>query len=250
MSDHPDLENDVAAYVLGAAVPEETESIRAHLEGCGSCRELAGRLQRAVDALPLATETIQPPARLKAKIMAAAAASPRSVVAPPTRARVLQLPRVRPNRWSEFASSFRYSSEVAVAALAVAVLGLGAWNVSLLRNQMPVGQPQVLRTTVTGQGQMIGSQAKVIDLRDQGVALVSFSHMPSVGTDKVYELWLINSAGNPEPGGVFRPDVDGSKILVLAKNLKGYRAIAVTIEQGPDGTQAPTQPSTFTGPVA
>ena len=94
--DHEELENSVAAYVLGATEPGETESIQHHLQGCPSCREMAERLRRAVDMLPLATEIVAPPARLKASILAAANASPRSVTASvPERSRILQLPRRR-----------------------------------------------------------------------------------------------------------------------------------------------------------
>ena len=69
MSDHPELEALIAVYVLGAVGPEEAESVRTHLAGCAECRQLAARLQRAVDALPMATELEPPPAQLKAGIL-------------------------------------------------------------------------------------------------------------------------------------------------------------------------------------
>ena len=248
MSEHLDLEGAIAAYVLGAAEPEEREEVRNHLAGCAECREIAKRLQVAADALPLAAELVKPPARLRARIMEAAAASPHTGALPPARAKVLSLPR-RERNWNS-ARLAPYWSQAAVAALAIAVVGLGAWNLSLGRQvETYRSQAHVYRSTIDGQGPMTGSQAKVVDLRSQGVALVSFSHMPTVSADKVYELWLINDKGTPEPGGVFRPDPDGTKILVLQKDLRGYRAIAVTIEQGPDGALTPSAPSAFSGPV-
>ena len=248
MSDHPELEGSVAAYVLGASEPEEQEEVRNHLASCAECRELAKRLQRAADALPLSADLVQPPARLKARILEAAAASPRTRSQPPMRAKVLRLPR--PNRSWNPVRLTPYWSQAAVAGLALAVVGLGAWNLSLGRQVDSYrNQGQVYRATVNGEGPMTGSQAKVVDLHNQGLALVSFSHMPNVPADKVYELWLINEKGTPEPGPVFRPDVDGTKIVLLSRDLRGYRAIAVTIEQGPDGASTPSAPSAFTGPV-
>jgi len=75
MSDHEELESNVAAWVLGALDREEAEIVHAHVEGCASCRETTTRLQRAVTALPLVVEEVAPPARLRERVLAAAAAS-------------------------------------------------------------------------------------------------------------------------------------------------------------------------------
>src|SRR6184192_4257691 len=63
MSDHEELESSVAAWVLGALDAHEAASVRVHVEGCASCRQVAGRLRRVVGALPLAVEEVAPPAR-------------------------------------------------------------------------------------------------------------------------------------------------------------------------------------------
>ncbi|TMD10677.1 MAG: hypothetical protein E6J02_00210 [Chloroflexi bacterium] len=75
MSDHPDLENSVVAYLVGAAEPDEAELMRVHLAGCEDCRRLVARLQQVVDALPLAVAELEPSKDLKSRIMAAATAS-------------------------------------------------------------------------------------------------------------------------------------------------------------------------------
>jgi len=246
MSDHEDLENSVAAYVLGATEPGETESIQHHLEGCVSCREMADRLRRAVDMLPLATEIVAPPARLKAKVLAAAGASPRPVTASaPERSRILRLPQRRPTMDSWLT---RIPQHAAVAALAIAVLGLGGWNVWLNSRLAHQGTPMNVYTrTIAGTGALANSQAKVVELRGQGVALVSFSGMPGVGADKVYELWLFTPDGTPEAAGTFLPDRDGSKVLVLPKDISSYRQIGLTVESGPNGSPKPTQPPVLIG---
>ena len=249
MTDHPELENSVAAYVLGAAEEEEMTAVRAHLGGCADCRELATRLQRAADALPLATDLVGPPERLKARILAAAAASSRSPSSrPPSRARVLPLRRVSATGrgWgTRFADDF---PRAAVAALALAVLGLGAWNLQLVNKlgHQPT-QSQLAKTTLLGRGEMAGAQASIVDFKGQSVALVTFSRMPTPPAGKVYEVWLIPASGEPEGVAVFQPEGDGSKTVVLSHDLLQYKVIAVTVEQGPAGVPLPTQPPSLSG---
>src|SRR3979411_161698 len=94
-AEHEDLENSVAAYVVGSADPEEEDRVRVHLEACSSCRELAARLGLGISELPLEPEPITPPGRLEERIVAAARGT-RS--APPQRTRrqlVFRPPKVR-----------------------------------------------------------------------------------------------------------------------------------------------------------
>jgi anti-sigma-K factor RskA len=247
MTDHPELENAVAAYVLGAAEPDELEGVRAHLAGCDDCRAVAARLQRAVDELPMAVGLIAPPAHLKANILTAAAAPLPSQTAPSdvAQTRVRRTPPT-PNRWSFLVPLAPRPSGVAIAVLALVVLGLGGWNLWLAA-QLSQGRPQVAQITLTGSGSMAGAQAKVVDLRDQGVALVSFSHLPRLSADHVYEVWLITADGHPEAAAVFQPDADGGKTLVIGKDIRLFKVIAVTVEAGPDGTAAPSQAPGLSG---
>lgn len=245
MSDHPELENAVAAYVLGAADPEEMESVRTHLAGCDSCRAVAARLQRAVDELPLAVELGAPPARLKTSLLAAVVASPRRQAPPPAAALPVRRPKP-PRHGPAFGWLRLRPATVAIAALAVLVVGLGGWNL-WLAGQLSQSRHQVAQETLTGTGPMSSAQAKVVDLRDQGVALVSFSHLPPLASGRVYELWLIPPGGAPEAAAVFQPDSDGGKTLVVGKDLRRYKLIAVTVEAGPEGAPAPTQTPSLAG---
>src|SRR5215467_4447680 len=88
---HEELEMLVAAWVLGALDVAEEESIRSHVEACPTCREVAARLRRVVGALPLAVDEVNPPPRLRERVLAAAAASrggPATTAAPRARRRV------------------------------------------------------------------------------------------------------------------------------------------------------------------
>lgn len=233
MSEHDQIESSVAAYILNVVETDEADSVRAHLEGCSSCRELAARLRRAVAALPLSVEEQQPPDRLRQRILQAAA-SPRPAALAPRQARLFRLPRRR----LEAGRLGRLSPSVAaVAVLTVAVIGLGAWDAYLTTR---VQQAEVSRTSLRGQGSMAGSQAEVIRLRRDGVTLVDFRGLRQLDSGKVYVLWLIPPDGHPVNGGAFRPDPDGTKLLVLSQDLSGYAQVAVTVEDSPT-VQAPSQ---------
>src|SRR5579875_3462243 len=74
-ADHDSMEDAVAAYVLGACPDDERAVIRAHLDDCASCRELARRLREAVDVLALSCPGQVPPARIRRRILDAARSS-------------------------------------------------------------------------------------------------------------------------------------------------------------------------------
>jgi len=103
--------------------------------------------------------------------------------------------------------------------------------------------------TLSGQGQLSGARATVVDFREQSVALVTFNRLPAPPPGKVYELWLIPASGAPEAVTVFQPDGDGSKTVVVNRDLRRYKIIAVTTEDGPAGVAAPTQQPSLAGNV-
>jgi anti-sigma-K factor RskA len=247
MSDHEELESNVAAWVLGALDPEEAAVVQAHVEGCASCRETAARLQRAVTALPLVVEEVAPPARLRERVLAAAAASTGSTGAP-SRLRKKVTP---PARSRVFAPLFDRLPVYAAAAAVVVALVAGLVAGDLVgRGGQAIAPSQVARFTLSGHESLAGAKATVIDLKGDGLALVDFSGLPAVGEGRVYEVWLITSGGRADPAAVFVPDSNGSKVVLVNRALQGYSLMAITNEAGPDGTQAPTEKPQLYGSVA
>ncbi|HEV2967534.1 MAG TPA: anti-sigma factor [Candidatus Dormibacteraeota bacterium] len=247
MSDHEELESNVAAWVLGALDRDEAEVVRAHVEGCASCRETMSRLQRAVTALPLVVEEVAPPARLRERVLAAAAASGGTNFAPSrVRQKVTQ-----PTRPRVLVPLFGRLPAYAAAAAVVVALVVGLVAGDLAGRSGQVSPPsQVARFTLSGHESLAGAKATVIDLKADGLALVDFSGLPAVGQDRVYEVWLITAAGRADPAAVFVPDSNGSKVVLVNRTLQGYTLMALTNEAGPDGTQAPTQKPQLYGNVA
>jgi anti-sigma-K factor RskA len=242
-AEHGEMEDLVAAYVLGALDPEEAGRVEAHLEGCAGCREIAARLARVVSVIPLAGEASSPPERLRSRILAAVAAEPNSAP-PPARRRfqVAPLPRLQrlPSRVPAWAAT------ALVAAVVAFALGAGIGS----RLAHVTSPSTASEFTISGSGELAGAQARVISLKQEGVVFVEFSGLPQLGSTRVYELWIIPAGAAPEPAGVFIPDPDGSKVLVLSRNFKGQVIMAVTREPGPGGSSAPTEQPPMAGNVA
>src|SRR2546427_12290219 len=120
--DHDEIEDLLAAFVLGATDPQEEALVREHLEGCSTCTSTVQRLRRALAAVPLAAETVAPPQRLRHQILSAAGASRPPEFATPRRAGGLRL-RPRAHRLKPAGRGWR--SAVAAAAIGSFALGAG-----------------------------------------------------------------------------------------------------------------------------
>ena len=245
--EHEEIESLLGAFVLGATDAEEEEMVRAHLPGCASCTATVRRLERAVGAIPFAVEAVTPPTRLREQILAAAAAARPPARAMPQRTRVLRLPAPRLARiWT----SAGVRSAVAAAAIIAFALGLGLGaGIGRSVSPPPPSSTGVAEYALHGSGAMAVAQGHAFELKQQGLTLVEFSGMPALEAGKVYELWLIPEQGDPVPAAVFKPDAEGSHVVVLARNLLGVKALAVTAEAGPNGTTAPTQQPQLIGTV-
>ncbi|HEX6347898.1 MAG TPA: anti-sigma factor [Candidatus Dormibacteraeota bacterium] len=242
--DHAELEGLVAAVALGAADAADAAAVASHLETCPGCRELAGRLARAVTGLPMAVEVVEPPPSLRARILAAAAAAPATGAAPPVMA------RRRPPRVTRTVSP-GWWRPLAVAAAAVIAFGLGAgvgFGLGAGRGG-PEGGQAVAQYVMTGSGPLAGAHGRVYELRRDGLTLIQFSGLSQPAAGHVYEVWLISPGGQAQAGGVFVPGADGSQVVVLGRGLAGVKTLAVTEEAGPAGVTAPTQQPQLVGSV-
>jgi anti-sigma-K factor RskA len=243
---HEDLEAMVAPWVLDSLDPAEAETVRAHVEGCATCREVAARLRRIVSALPLAVDEVSAPARLRDRVLAAAAASPRAAAPAARRVR-----RPSPLRAGSAIRSTMPAYALAAVAVVALLIGVLIGQVTLRSQQSgQTGQPQATRFTLTGHQDMAGASASVVDLKSDGLALIDFRGLPPAGANRVYEVWLVPSKGDPVPAAVFVPDSNGSRVVLVNRSLSGYSVMAVTDEPAPDGSAAPTQQPQLYGSVA
>lgn len=268
------------SFVLGALDQLESDAVRRHIAGAHAAEhpEIA-ELGSVIPALLEAIPVVEPPAGLKARIMAAAAAdleargvattagrtetiAPVAPVAPaaPSQPVTPPAPVQFPTADERAARRGRTSTGgwlVRIAAvLAIAVLG--GWNL-LLQNQLGAaqvyernvaavldlaGQPGALTAVLKGEGGVGSGLAAVDGEGDLAMAIRDLA--PTSGTS-VYEAWVIGSDGVPVPLGSFQ--VGGTGVGYLeAAGLPSEAGIvlALTLEAGP-GATTPTMPIITSG---
>ena len=260
------------AFVLGALLPAESDAVRRHLAECPELHAEMAELHSVVPALFEAVEPVTPPAGLKDRILAAAAAdlaargaaAAQPVPAQPAPGQALparQRPTEAPRRGTDFGGIFRRPiwSAVAIAA-ALAIVALGVWNVQL-RDQLtgleayrtgvvevldaaarPGAQLAVL-TDPTGAGGPSGLAAVAAD---GSVAMVMRDLKPTTGS-QVYEAWLIGADKVPVAIGGFKVGGSGTASFVTSHAAMGEGVVvALTLEPG-EGATAPTPPILVVG---
>jgi anti-sigma-K factor RskA/putative zinc finger protein len=201
----------IAAHALRALDPGDERIVEEHLAECERCRVELRQFEAVASGLAYTAPPTALPPHLRARILGSvepvvpAAHAP----SPDARRRFAWWPRV---------------ATVAAPALAVAVLALLAWNISL--------RDQLSGRDVSAVGQ-IASVGNVVRYGDGDVRL--FATLPPAATGKIYEAWVIRD-GTPLPAGTFR---DGSGEIDLTRPAQPGDVIAVTLEPG-NGSETPT----------
>ena len=249
------------AFVLGALEAAESDSVLRHLAACPESHPEMAELHSVVPALFETVELVAPPAGLKERIVAAAAADtqrasdtqPASVAAPS--------PSPIPAPAAVPISIFRRPIWAAVSLAAVlGVVALGGWNLQLqdqynqLQNDVAAlaayrdGVVEVLDSAAEPGAQLAllssaegGPSGLAAVAPDGRVALVMRDLAATTGT-QVYETWVIGADGTPVPVGSFVVRADGTASFTAAQApvAEGV-TIALTLEPA-EGATTPTMP--------
>ena len=228
MTLHEQVDELIAAYSLGAVDAAEAALVRRHLPDCPECQDTLLRMTEVVAVLPLSLEEVEPPQGLRERILAGAAGTDTVPVAeetaepPEGMGKLLFLRRVP--RWAP------------VAAAAVLLAAMFGWNMSLQTRRPPSVPATQQAALVDSAHSPVGT---VTYMKDRQVALVTFNSLTAPASGKTYELWVIPRGGKPQAAGVFLPDPDGSKVLVVNRAINHGDTVAVT-EEAPGGVAQPT----------
>jgi anti-sigma-K factor RskA len=243
--DHDRWRDDVAAYMLGALEPEDAAELERHAEGCERCRSEMRWLTAAVEALPEAAERLEPPPRLRERLLtevrADAAGERRRSDAERYGAAAPGL-FARASAWLRGLGSGpmgrRPVAGVAAAVLVVAVVagfaigggvGGGGSGTSSFVSEQPSS----------------GVTATVVRKGDGGTLHLTDVH--KLPNDRVLEAW-VRREGKIEPvRALFVPDREGHASTTLG-DMKGVDTVMVTTEP-PGGSEAPTSTPIVTVPI-
>lgn len=252
---HDEAVDLAAAYVLGALERPEEAAVRAHLETCGLSHPEFEALGGVVPALLELDEAdlVEPPASLRDRIMAAAAAdlASRGRTTEPTAERTIPFPSASERtlrterRAATRASRFDWALRIAAA---VAIVALGAWGLNL---QSQLNGAQAFDRAVTAVVQA-GAQpgAKTVVLaaapgkQGAGIGVVAadgsvtlaLRDLPATSGSQVYTAWVIVGE-TPTAVGDFSVDATGIRGLTTKPTTTPAGAtIAVTLEPNAGNT--------------
>jgi anti-sigma-K factor RskA len=215
---HERYRDDLAAYALGALEESEAAALQHHLEGCDECRMHLRWLQPAVDLLPGAVAQLEPPPRLRKRLIATVRAEAREAArAGPGTA--------RRRGWAAFL--LRPATALAAGILLVA----GAVGGYLLH------QPSDPSEFVAQPPNPTSSARGTLESED-GSAILHVEGMPALARDEVYQAW-IKRDGALEPSTVFVLQRNRSGEAAISGSLEGADAVLVTKEPS-GGSRQPT----------
>lgn len=247
-----------AGHALDLLEGAEKEAFDARLAADPELRALAADLRDSALALSLAVPQVEPPAGLRAAILAAA-----DRPEPDESGRVVAFPLARLLPWAAAAClalstgwfALRSTSldaanrtldaqrELAETAYRMAQSQLA--ERSLLAEQMIADLGQRLQraddlgrlrvmSLASLQQERADSRAVAVWDQDRQAGLLTVEKLPAVAEDKDYQIWVIDPQYPiPVDGGVFKPDADGRATLTFKgdKPIAAATAFAISLER-------------------
>lgn len=211
--DHRSWRADLSAYILGALEPDEAAALESHLEDCGRCRDELRWLQPAVDMLPESIEQLDPPPRLRERLLdevgADAGQTPRAAAAAERR------------RSGGGMRRFFLRPAVALGMVALVVAAIAGYSLGI------AGRGDDAATTTvaaTGLGEL---RATLKHSGDEGtLRMTGLRQAPS---SHVYQAWVQHD-DRIEPASLFDAGRDGTATVALPRSIERADAVMVTIE--------------------
>lgn len=231
-------------YALDAMPGRERDRFERHLARCAACDSEVRSLQDTATRFALAV-TLQPPAQLRERVIAAAARTRQLSPAPHAHAlpapHAHALPQPGRPRWVN-----RVAIPLAAACLVLAVvlgilLGLARSELGTTRTQQ-----QQVAAVLTAPGARlvsvrtsVGGHATVVVASSLHEMVFTSKGMPGLPSSKVYQLWVIAASGRATSAGLLSLAADGTTAPVLAARLVRGDTVGVTVEPA-GGTTKPT----------
>ena len=210
-----DLIELATPYALNAVSDHERVTIERQLAAAPApIADAFGDEVRAVRetmAVVSAATTAEPPARLRAAVLAGAR---------------------NQSRW-------RRTMLAAAAAIVVALAAFGA-GLALRPAHEPTMAEQIMSApdVRTVSGDLAGGTATVVFSRDRNAAVLLMNNVPPPTQGTVYQMWLVGDKG-PLSAGTMNTAVVKPSTTHLLSDLKDASVLAFTVEPG-DGSPQPT----------
>lgn len=242
-NEHERWSDDLAAYMLGALEPGEAAELERHLAGCERCRERMRWLQPAVRKLPDEVERLEPPSRLRDRVMAEVRAD--------AEGRVGGLSRQERQR-DNSAAGYRHRGAATGAPGWLRRLGSGSLGWRPL-----VGLAAILLALVAVAGYEVGGgggggggggEQTITSGRAPGVTAtmvrggeggtLRLANVDQLPEDRVLEAWVQRDGEVEAVPALFVPDREGRASTTI-EDMNGVELVMVT-EEPKGGSEQPT----------
>ena len=220
--DHQEWRADLAAYLLGSLDEDESAALEEHLESCESCREELRWLQPAVDLLPDSVERIDPPPRLRERLLAEVASDPDVAPQQANRGR-------RASDRKGFLRGFLLRPATGLAAIALVAAAVAGYAL-----HDSGSSPATTTTRAQGPGQLRAALA-----RSGNSGTLELTGLQQAPPSHVYQAWVQRSGGQVS---LFDSSHDGTASVSLDDKLRAVKAVMVTMEPR-GGSRHPTSPA-------
>jgi len=254
---HEELREIYELYALGVLSPEEKSEIDEHLErGCAECGAGVRRAMEVSAMFATLTEQVNPPKRLRKRVLASIGAQPAT------------------SRWTSV-----WAIAAACLAIALVIVGLKTTGdldearhqlrasneqrdeaqreLLVSRSQLSnvrealqfLNEPETVQATFGG-GKALPPRGRVFVNPSRGVLLIA-SHLPPAPAGRTYEMWVVPKKGNPLPAGLFQSDAQGNAMHLLAGPVNRAQTAAIAVSEEPEsGSPAPTTKPFIVAPLA
>jgi anti-sigma-K factor RskA len=283
VADREHLRELASLHALGVLSPEERAELAAALTADPGLAAEVRELEDTAGALGGVAPQVDPPARLRARVLAVAGIDESADAAPASPG--IRAARTTPESNAAARRSSAFPGWLAAAAALVLASGLGLWALQLrtelgdmrarvdraeadvveMRRTLDqsVAQTRVLqahnavqfapdmqRVDLAGQPVAPGSTARAFVSRSRGLAFAA-SQLPALPADKAYQLWVIPQGQAPVSAGLLEPDAGGNAatFVDMPAGIAAPEVVAVTIEPA-GGVRAPTGDMVLVGKIA
>jgi hypothetical protein len=232
MTEH--VVDDLELYALGALTEHEADAVTVHLAACPACRESLAELATVVNALPDMVALREPPARLRQRILSAAAGE----IPAATRETVWTFRRLR--------------GGLGLAVLGAAVAVLLALDIGSLGELRAAEAERAGYAVIADKLSHGGKNWYMVGLdqwkgsggtlfapsRPDLASFVVFHDLRPLSTGAVYAVWLVDADGHWVRGANFRPDGRAVQSVDLTIPVESFAQCAVTLEMSTEGKKA------------
>jgi Anti-sigma-K factor rskA len=241
------LGEEAVAFALHALEPDEEAAMRRHIERCHSCTETVRETELVAAAVGGAVEQVDPPARLRANLLAVATDTPQSEPAPQPQPHPRFAARRRANR-----TRTRVLIAAAAAAVVIGVGGLGTYAAQVQRQRDALAaQAQALAGIVTqldAPGSThatlrtdTGQPVAAVLVTAAGRTVVTAGLDPNDTSATTYVVWGLGE-GDPRPLAAFDVAAPGPGIHEIGPGGDSpFAAYAVSLEPGRTMPATPTK---------